>query len=225
MSLSNRPTAQSDRTKNSFRGSPVELDPRGPPCLYPQLDYHHPPPPQPFLNRSLSIPPMEAVEPTRPIIGRRGGLQQQHPSSTTWTPFAFAPSWFQTGIQTLKQSVFGPSNPSSQEQQQEQESLDSLLGKRSEPAGHRDPGPTPKRPRRESPPARARSDSLEPQSSRIQHSVRPLFIFSLVLPFKSLSPLAPWHICSSASAAYTCYHTTTTNISFLFTFSMSTFIF
>src|SRR5258706_501891 len=108
---------------------------------------------------------MEAVEPTRPIIGRRGGLQQ-HPSSTTWTSFAFAPSWFQTGIQTLKQSVFGPSNPPEQQQ-----SLDSLLGKRSEPAGDRDPGPTPKRPRRESPPAPPRSDSLGPQSSRTQHSV------------------------------------------------------
>ena len=147
---------------------------------------------------------MEAAEPTRPIIGMRGGLQQQRPSSTTWTSFAFAPSWFQTGIQTLKQSVFGPSNPPSQQQQQEQESLDSLLGKRSEPAGDRDTGPTPKRPRRESPPAHVRSDSMEAQPSRAQHSVRPLLIFPLSF-FSCYYPHChpgTSAICYSASAAY-----------------------
>jgi len=113
----------------------------------------------------------EPVEPIRPITVRRGGLQQRQPSST-WA--SFAPSWIQSGIQTLKQSVFRPSDPSSQ-----QDPLDSLLGKRSEPVDDRDPGPMPKRPRRESPPVNARTGSLEPRSSSIQRSVSPfLIIFS-----------------------------------------------
>ena len=148
---------------------------------------------------ALGISTMEAVEPTRPIIVRRGGLQQQQPSST-WT--SLAPSWFQNGIQTLKQTVFGPSNPPSQH-----EILDSLLGKRSAPADDRDPGPTPKRARRESPPAQTRAraqalqrrtDSLEPHPSRIQmqHSVRlHLPFFPLLALCVSLSPLLGTIIC------------------------------
>jgi hypothetical protein len=153
---------------------------------------------------------MEAVEPTRRIIMRRGGQQQQQQldRSSTWPSFAFTPSWIQTGIQTLKQSVFGPSNSPLQEQQ----SAASLLGKRSEPADDRDPGPTPKRPRRQSPPPRARSDSLEPQPS----SVCPLLNFPLLVLFKSLVPLAPiacplldstkHPFCSSTTAAISFFH-------------------
>ena len=112
---------------------------------------------------------MEAIEPTRPIIVRQGSLQQQQQRSSTWA--SFAPSWVQTGIQTLKQTVFGSSDAPSQD------TSESLLGKRSEPADDRDPGPAPKRARRESPSTLAfsgRSDSMEPQPSCIQYTVRPL---------------------------------------------------
>lgn len=151
----------------------------------PKLTHTHYPPSSPHDYHSspflTSIPLMEAVEPTRRVILRQGGLQRQHQhQQSTWSSFAFAPSWIQSGIQTLKQSVFGPSNPSSQQQ----ESLDSLLGKRSEPAGDRDPGPTPKRPRRQSPPVRVRSDSLEPQPTSIPHSVCPPLIFPLLIFFR-----------------------------------------
>jgi len=137
---------------------------------------------------------MEAVEPTRPIIMRRGGLQQQQQQqedrSSTWSPFAFAPSWIQTGIQSLKQSVFGPSNPLGQQQQETQ---GSLLGKRSEPADDRDYGPTPKRPRLQSPPAQARSDSMEAQPN----SVCPLLIFPCSFLSSCSSHWRPQHVCSS----------------------------
>jgi len=126
---------------------------------------------------------MEAVEPTRRIIVRRGGLQQQR--SSTWA--SLTPSWIQNGIQTLKQTVFGSTDQPSQ-----LENSDSLLGKRSEPADDRDPGPTPKRVRRESPPNQvfpARTDSMEPQPSSIRHLVRVLLILPLLPVFEPLFPL------------------------------------
>ena len=126
---------------------------------------------------------MEAVEPTRRIIVRRGGLQQQR--SSTWA--SLTPSWIQNGIQTLKQTVFGSTDQPSQ-----LENSESLLGKRSEPADDRDPGPTPKRVRRESPPNQvfpARTDSMEPQPSSIRHLVRVLLILPLLPVFEPLFPL------------------------------------
>ena len=145
---------------------------------------------------------MEAIEPTRPIIVKRSGLRQQQQQSSTWA--SFTPSWVQSGIQTLKQTVFGSSDAPSHD------TSESLLGKRSEPAEDRDPGPAPKRARRESPSNLAFPvllDSMEPQSSSIQHVVRSLRIFRSLPIFESfflLPPLPQSHVCPSH--VYQCYY-------------------
>jgi len=151
---------------------------------------------------------MEAIEPIRPIIVRRGGLQRQQQQSSTWA--SFAPSWVTSGIQTLKQTVFGSSDAPSHD------TSESLLGKRSEPASDRDPGPAPKRARRESPSTLVspeRSDSMEPQPSRIQHTVCPLRVFSLTPSFRVIIPLACLLLIWAVWACYT--NATTTIVPFL----------
>jgi hypothetical protein len=149
---------------------------------------------------------------------RRGGLQQQQQRSSTWASFTLP----RHGSKLASRRSNTPS--SAPPIHPHNKPIDSLLGKRSQPVDDRDPGPTPKRQRRESPPSGQDAPTRwNVQPSSIQHSVCPLLIFSLLLFSSHDSPL---HLACSSHVQHMLTIPVILLISHFYPpFSMSHFIF